>query len=314
MNVFKLVEENMLRPSLIRSKRLPTFYPSAASCRATLEGEPNKVYGACMRSQWYRCAGFSESNPSTPYNHYIFAAGNMWEDWLCEQLKQAGVWAGNSIKFALPEYYVSGEIDILIKDENGEPVIIENKTYNASNYNAKKEICGLAGTRPTPKYSNAMQAALYLKYFSEPENGGVKKVLLTYMDRSCSGPDAMQQFDITLNKTTQGTMIHIDTTNSKGTHYSYDLPGVSVEGILERYTELMRSLQESTDVPPPADFMHIYPEEVVLQKFEEGEIAKTKFEKWQSNKEANPIGYYMCQSYCGYRDLCKAHKQERGEL
>ena len=319
----------MLRPSPVSSKRMPTFYPSAASCRdqemigvqnvytgdsGIGSGDPSVIHGACLRSQWYRCAGFRESNPSTAYNQYIFAAGNMWEDWLTEQCKQSGIWLGNSIKWSLPEYYISGEIDILIRGEDGRPVIVENKTYNGSNYNAKGEICGVAGRRPTPKYGNAMQAALYLEYFSKPENGGVDKVLLTYMDRSCSGTDAYQQFDVTLNKQGDRTYIHLETTDIKGTPYSYDLPGVTMEGIFARYQELMASLQSSLENPPPADFMHIYPPEVVERKFADGEIAKTNYEKWKRDPDKYPLGYYMCRSYCGYRDLCKSHKELNGEL
>lgn len=311
MNLFRKIEEHMAAPLPIKSSRAPSFYPSAASCRD--ENNPDKIHGACMRQQWYRCAGFAESNPNTAYSHYIFAAGNMWEDWLTEQCKQMGIWIANSVKWAIPEYYISGEIDILIRDEDGEPIIVENKTYNASNYQAKKEICGIAGARPTPKVQNAMQAALYLSYFSAPERGGIKKVLLTYMDRSCTGPDSQQQFEIRLNPRDGKTYINVYTTDSRGTPFSYDIEGVTMEGIFERYNELMESLQESTDNPPKADFMHIYPAETIEAMWANGEIAKTKYEKYQSNPIKYPIGYWACTAYCGYRDLCKNHKELTGE-
>ena len=312
MKFFKKLEDQLLTRPPVRSKRMPTFYPSAASCRDI--HDPSVIHGACMRQQWYRCAGFSESDPATAYNEYIFAAGNMWEDWLTLKCKEMGIWLGNSIRWALPEYYISGEIDILIRGEDGQPVIIENKTYNASNYQAKKGICGLAGQRPEPKVQNAMQAALYLEYFSKEEHGGIQRVLLTYMDRSCSGPESQQEFWITLDRSIKGqTFIHVDTTDAKGTAFSYNIPGVTMEAILERYVELMTSLQNSTETPPPADFMHIYPEEMVRAKYASGEIAKTKFEKWESNPEKYPIGYWSCQAYCGYRSLCKKHKELSGE-
>lgn len=312
MNLFRELEDYILSPLPVNSKRMPTFYPSAASCRDI--DDPTKIHGACMRAQWFRCAGFKESNPSTAYNQYIFAAGNMWESWLNEKMKEMGIWLGNSIKFSIEEYYISGEIDILVKDRDGSPVIIENKTYNGSNYQAKAEICGLAGRRPTPKYSNAMQAALYLTYFSKPENGGVNKVWLTYMDRSCSGPDAQKQYTVTLSPEDGRTFIHLDVDDAKGASYSYNLPGVTMEGIFDRYNELMTSLQSSLEKPPTPDFMHIYPAEVVEQMYSDGEIAKTNYEKWKGNPDKNPIGYYMCRNYCGYRDLCKKYKDIDGHL
>ena len=310
MKLFKKLESHLVRSIPISSKRLPTFYPSAASCRD--ETDPSVIHGSCIRQQWYRCAGFKETNPSTPYNHYIFAAGNMWEDWLTAQFKEMGIWLANSVKWCIEDYYISGEIDILVKDDDGTPVIIENKTYNASNYNAKKSICGLAGARPEPKAQNAMQAALYLAFFSKPENGGVKKVILTYMDRSCSDPDAMREFIITLDPEGDKTYILVEGSDSRGTLHRYRLPGVTMEGIFDRYTELMNYLQTSLETPPPGDFMHIYPADVVESKFESGEVSKTAYEKWKTNPDKNPIGHWMCRNYCGYRDICKAQKEIDG--
>lgn len=302
----------MVTPIPVSSSRIPTFYPSAASCRD--EHDPNLIHGSCLRQQWYRCSGHKESNPSNAYNHYIFAAGNMWEDWLTEQCKQMGIWLANSVKWSIRDYYISGEIDILIKDDDGKPVIIENKTYNASNYNAKKSICGLGGTVPTPKYQNAMQAALYLSYFSKPENGGVERVILTYMDRSCSDPKAQMEFEITLNPVGDKTYIHVECYNSSGLFYSYDIPGITMEGIFSRYQELMDSLKNSLDIPPKADFYHIYPEDMVEEKFSSGEISKTAYEKYKKDPSKNPIGHWLCMSYCNYRDLCKVQKDIDGDL
>lgn len=303
MHFFNKLNNHLVRKPALKAKRLPTMYPSAASCRDM--DNPSIIYGACMRQQWYRCAGYKESDPSGEYSQYIFAAGNLWEDWLTEQCKQMGIWEANSVKWSLPEYYLSGEVDIVVRDpETDEVIIIESKTYSSNNYKAKSELIGLSGRTPTPKVQNVMQAALYLMYFSKPENGGVKRVLLTYFDRSCAGPENNQEFWITLNPVEEGkTLIHIDCKNSKGASFSYDMPGITMENLLARYTELINSLRESQEIPPRPDYEHVYSDEKVIRLYNAGEIAKTNYEKWESNKKKYPIGDWQC-SYCNYKTLC----------
>ena len=54
----------------------------------------------------------------------------MWEKWLTEQFKNAGLFLGSSLKHQDLRSYVSGEIDILIRDPDlpGKKIIIEAKT------------------------------------------------------------------------------------------------------------------------------------------------------------------------------------------
>lgn len=319
MEFFRSLNSHLMRSLPVKGKRLPTMYPSAASCRDI--DDPTIVYGACMRQQWYRCAGYHESDPAGEYSQYIFAAGNMWEDWLTEQCKQQGIWVANSLKWSIPEYWLSGEVDIVIKDPNTDEVIIlESKTYSSANYEAKVELAGgrkRDGTYrvPTPKVANVMQSALYLHYFSKPENGDVKRVLLTYFDRACGGPENNREFWVSLRpeETPDGvrTRIHIDTKDINGNSHSYDIPGVTMEGIFNRYTELINALRESKESAPPPDYMHVYPTEKVIELYGKEEISKSKYEKWESNPTKYPIGDWQC-SYCGYKTLCKVQKEEQG--
>ncbi|MFK5165351.1 hypothetical protein, partial [Propionibacterium freudenreichii] len=65
------------------------------------------------------------------------------------------------VKFSIPERYISGELDIVIKDHDGGLAIVENKTYSSANYAAKKEICGSKDSKPKPKMQNLIQSFLY---------------------------------------------------------------------------------------------------------------------------------------------------------
>ena len=126
--IFDKIDQGLMTGTGLSVDRLPTFYPSSASCVDEINTE--KVIGSCLRQQYYRCTKTPESDPAGLYSQYIFAAGNMWEDFLIEQFKRAGLWLGNNIKFAIVDKYISGEIDILIKNPDGEKgiAVVESKT------------------------------------------------------------------------------------------------------------------------------------------------------------------------------------------
>lgn len=318
---FKSIGEKLLEEPALKAKRLPTLYPSAASCRSDSNFGTisiGDVQGACNRAQWYRIKEYTESDPAGLYSQYIFAAGVMWEKWIIEQTKLNGWYYTSNYKWSIPEYYLSGEIDIAIRDpETHEIIIVESKTYSSANYQAKIDLLGMpargGATRvPMPKVQNVLQAALYLYYFGKPENGGVKRVLLTYFDRSCGGPENNQEFWISFNPESEGvTRIHIDCKDIKGNSHSYDMPGVSIEGVFARYKELLDHLVSGAEEAPKPDYEHVYNDEKVIRLYEASEIAETKYKAWSKDKVKNPIGDWQC-SYCNYKTLCKQQKEEEG--
>ncbi len=311
MELIKLLDEHLMEAPTLRIKRLPTFYPSAASCIDESEDGEGKALGACMRSQFYRCRGYDKTNPSGLYSQYIFAAGNSWEDWLTERTKQMGIWAGNSIKFQDIEKNISGEVDILVRDpETDELMIVENKTYSSANYQAKKEICGsrpwrgAPGQNPKPKDSNVMQSFLYLGHFGDQ---GITKTLLTYLDRAAGGPENNKQFTIEIAEVGDRRKPRISVVDIEGNMKTWIDQRISLEGIYERYAGLKASLI-ADEIPDP-DYDHEYSAAKVETMNTAGLIAKTKMEKYTRNPTANPIGDWQC-SWCDYKDLCKAHLED----
>lgn len=288
----------MSKPSL-SSDRLPTFYPSSASCISDVDGA---VVGACLRMNWYRCAGYSKSDPDSLWSQYVFAGGNVWEDWICQKLKEAGVWKGNSVKFVDKIRYISGEVDIIVEDPaDGGIVIVEVKTFFG--YEGKKKICGNTKIKPTPKDPNLLQAMIYSDQFKDQ----IKGTILLYFARD---DHSRQEFLISSVDHKGKTRPHIDT-NYRGAPHAYIDERVSIEGIYERYESLLDHLQK--DEMPVADFQHIYSKEEMDAMWAAGTIGKTKYEKFNTNAEKYPCGYFMCQSYCSYRTMCAEHKKERGE-
>ena len=301
--VLSLLNKKLMETLPLEVTRIPTFYPSSASCVDEVDHET--VHGACMRQQWYRCMGYEESNSSGLYSQFIFSSGNLLERFLADKMRECGVLVGTSIKFAIPERWISGELDILIRDKDGGLAIVENKTYSSANYAAKKELCGSRDTKPKPKMQNVIQAFLYQYNFRDQVN----KTYLTYLDRACGGRDNNKEFEITVEDVNGRSHPRIRTTDFYGNEYSYVERSISMEGIFGRFDGLMTHLQ-NTEMPHP-DFRHSFSPDEIEAKYALGEIAKTKYELYKKNPDKYPVGDWNC-SYCNYSDTCLAQKKVDG--
>lgn len=301
MDIWKIVDDHLMRAPAIHVDRLPTFYPSSASCINEEDG--TSPIGACLRMNYYRCLGYEKSDKDSVWSQYVFAGGNIWEDWVTEQLKQAGPWLANSVKFVDTQRYISGEIDIIVQDpDDFSKHIVEVKTFYG--YEAKKRIVGNSKVKPSPKDPNLLQAMIYNDQFSDQIDG----TCLVYFARD---DHSRQQFNIKLVEI-DGRRYPEISTKWRGSNYKYVDKRISIEGIYERYETLLEHLQKKE--LPPADYKHNYTKEEIEQMYEAGDLSKTAYTNYQSNPEKNPCGYFMCQKYCGYRTQCAQDKAELGEM
>lgn len=302
-----LLNEHLSKGSHLKTDRFSAFYPSSASCVDQVNN--TDVVGSCLRQQYYRFAGYEESNPSSLYSQWIFASGNIWESYLTEKLKEMGLWLANNVKFVNHDLFVSGEIDILIKGPKYNPqtdtgkVIVENKTYTGSNYSAKKELCGSKDNQPKPKDSNLLQSFIYLCTFKDQ----VDYVILNYIDRSCSGPENNKEFHIYAYNDSDDIYPRIVTNGSFGQPISYIDRRISYRAIKARFESLIQHLRSKT-IPNP-EFQHKYTDEQIHEKYKLGLIYKTKYEDYCKSPDTKSLGDYQCSNiYCNYSDLCLAQK------
>ena len=167
-----------------------------------------------------------------------------------------------------------------------------------------------------PKDQNLLQAFLYLIWFKDQD---VSKTIIPYLDRSCSGPDGNAEFHLTyeVHNGRHYPVVQAYKYVASGKDYvavdngRYVDRRVSFEGIMDRYADLLASLK--SDLPPPAEYKHVYTDEEIIQRFGDGDIAKTKYEKWQADPVKNKIGDWQC-SYCNHSDTCKSFKEEEGVM
>lgn len=300
MPIWDLIDEHLMKPAPIQTSRLPTFYPSSSACIS--DEDNSSPIGACLRMNYYRCAGYEKSDPDSLWSQYVFAGGIIWEKWILDQIKQTGHLLGSNIKFVDVDRYISGELDGLVRDpETGKKTIIEIKTFFG--YEAKKNLCGNRTVTPKPKDPHLLQSFFYLGHFRDQ----IDDVRIMYFARD---DHTRAEFHVTRYEENGKTYPKI-ITKHQGAEYSYVDKRITLEGIYSRFDDLMDALRNAE--LPPGDYMHEYPDDVVEAKKATGEIAKTKYENWSRNKEKYPIGYFMCQSYCSYRTMCKAQKVEDGD-
>lgn len=123
MKIWPIIDEVLMRPPALNAARMPTFYPSAAS---TLDEETGEPIGACLRANYYRCAKYPKSNEDSVWSQYVFGGGNLWEGWLADKLKSSGILLASNLKFADLNRYISGEVDMVVKEpETGKKIILE---------------------------------------------------------------------------------------------------------------------------------------------------------------------------------------------
>ena len=271
LNIIQLLEESLLAEKPLKSKDkkiIETVYlhPSSSMCYTY----DNKPLGTCLKQAWLSQKGAVTSNPIDSYGAFVASSGNIWEAWLTEHYKSMGIYLDNSVKLISNFYQTSGEIDILHKNpENGLTEVTEVKTYTGSNYYAAKEILGHKDQNPKPKDGHLLQCIKYLMVLKDYD---IHTVNLVYIDRSCSSFFNNKQFKIYL----VGKEIYYDT------YYQNSLRTIHIntfntDSLKEKDDALLQLL--AMDYVPDPDFKISYTLQDVEQKYKEGLISKTAFDK-----------------------------------
>lgn len=271
------------------SKLADKVYLNPSSSGAYTKGT-DKPIGACMKKVWLDKKGYPSTVPLTAYNQLNFDFGNMIEDWVIEKCKKAGIYLDSNVKIVDNNLFLSGEIDILIKNpDTGRKEVIEVKSYNGGNFSAAKEVLGDKNTLPKPKDAYLLQVATYLIMLARY---GIDTVHLLYIDKSASKLYNSKQFTVYL----KGDDIVYETMHM-GQVITLKEDRFGVKEILDRNATLQTLLEE--DYVPPEDYMMSYPEEMVEELFKSGEIPEYKYKAYKKSPMTVELGSWVCQ-YCPY--------------
>jgi hypothetical protein len=316
VDLLGIIKNEMTRERKPAARRLPTFYPSEASAE-TPSGE---TLGGCWRKTWYRTNYVPASNQSDFYIKMIHSFGNHVEDIVAEQMKRAGIFESNSVKFYDPLYNLSGEIDIAGRYRKDDGSI--------GYYGVEvKSVYGMGGTqtitgrsrawrgqpafRPKPKESNLMQTMIYIDQFSPEKNAEVSlegfKLIYFPRDKPIDG----RSYNISLitKADLKGTLIEfadelVDNERyalvETDGHPDYVETRFSIDQIYRRFKTLKETLAGGE--VPDRTFDKYYSAETVEEMHSSGRMSDSAYATFKAGKKTP--GHFLCQSYCDYRDHC----------
>jgi CRISPR/Cas system-associated exonuclease Cas4 (RecB family) len=283
------------------------YYPSESSVKIRdTVNERDIIEGKCMRAAWFRVKN-TEGIAHSAGTQYKFGLGNIVEAWLIRTWKEMGIWVDDHVRFKVPEYKVSGEIDVILQEPDGVLYAAEVKTIYG--YYAEKDVFGNKSTQGKPRISHLLQTLIYLYNYRDK----LDHAKLAYISR---GNGDRIQFKIQLSEEVrtsadsyigdQNLIINSDTIPDV-VHYPM-INGVvdktfCVQDIFQRYKELDHYVER--DEAPPREFDLYYDDATIELKYKLGEIAKTTYEKFKKarNTDAARIGDWNC-SYCTYKHIC----------
>lgn len=321
---------HLLRPRLGDSKA-PTLWPSQSTALIVNDYNEEEVVGACRRSTWFRyMTDWHKYDPSTysiydqlaeevkvksippdKYMLWIWRAGELYEDYLINIAKESGVYIGGQIQVYIPEYNISGKIDILtINPRTHKYSIVEAKSVYGHGGNA---VLGTQGQRSKgqlgePRSGNLMQTAIY-DWWMASKDEQYEDSRLVYGGRD-TGRYAEYLVSTKENQENKETNIYYkgiapnETTKIKSK--------ITINSILQQAKYIHQSVEGGH--MPQRDYDLKYDEETIDKMYERDELGKTDKERYEKRKEwlagkrkretkALVKGAWQC-NYCKYKNVC----------
>lgn len=273
------------------SKR-PHLYPTEASVQWEADNGMIITEGSCLRAIWYRLNGYEVTDEPIPRLHWVWKAGEDWENHCNRLAYEAGMLAAKNIKVQDRELplTVSGEIDAVnyYDDDDGKRhmYVIDYKSTGGSYYNQVK-LMGNTKNKPFPKVENLLQLMVYMHIDERLEFGMLAYLIRDKMDRT--------QFQIDLNTTEDGLKYAV----VNGEHY----PKYSVNEIYRRY--MMVCDYYDRNVLPPKDYTAEYTMHQAELLNEIGQLSDSALKKHKTGRPKDKQGHWRC-SYCSFRKQCDA--------
>ena len=316
VDLLGIIKNEMKRSRKPAARRLPTFYPSEASA----ETPAGETLGGCWRKTWYRTNYVPTSNDSDFYMKMIFSLGNHVEDVVAEQMKRAGIFESNSVKFFDPEYNLSGEIDIAgrYRKPDGSIGYYGVEVKSVYGMGATQTITGRsrawrgqAAFRPKPKESNLMQTMIYIDQFSAERDASVylEGFKLIYLPRDKPVDGRCYNVLLVTKDELSGDLLDSAPNLKDGERYAlvqteghpdYVEDRFSLDQIYARYKSLKETLESGA--VPDRTFEKYYSKQTVEDMYSSGRMSESAYNSFTSGKKTP--GHFLCQSYCDYRDHC----------
>ena len=296
MNLIDITSRELARETPLNLVRAPHEWASASSC----VGQDGDIIGSCLRSVWYRKNSFTQTDKGGAPLHLRGEVGKSCERILIDKWKRAGILEGANIKFFVPEFNLSAEIDALVKD-GANLHGVEVKSYYG--YSAAVDLEGNQSKRGYPKPAQFIQAFIYLYALRDQ----VDEFSMFYVARDTCH---MVQFQIGLAEI-DGLVYPkiISRIGAPELSYRNDVEnevfkGITINGIKERF-DLSNKYYNEFQVPP-REFLIYWTDEMITQFRDTKKLSKSKADKWLKLRKKSITdrpGDFQC-SYCNYRSRC----------
>lgn len=321
------VTDYMARPRL-GDQKAPTQWPSEATAVVKDEDGEELVLGKCRRQAFFRLLldsyEFSDEyniyskfvehiktvkQPVDKYMRWIWAQGELYEEHCINLSKESGVFFSTQTPIYIPEYNVSGKIDLVaINPSTGERHIVEFKSVYSFGGTAVlgTDVQRRKGELGAPKDSNIMQIGLYQHWYGNKEEFG--DGLLVYGDR---GSGKFAEYTVTVEEQEDGEN-YICYSGRAPNQTKKIVTPISIENILGNYRYIAGCV-DSGEVPK-RDFDISYSEEKLQKLFDKGKLSKADTERFA--KRAAQIaegkkriikqvekGDWQCR-WCSYASVC----------
>jgi len=319
------------RPRL-GNQKAPTLWPSEAAIIVKNEYEEDENLGKCRRAIFFRYLTdnfyFSkkyshyeeivgqiekESKDPDPYLRWIWIQGNLYEDYLLNTSKESGVYIADQTQVYIPEYNVSGKIDIIVIDpETGKLVIVEAKSVYGFNGNF---VLGSPSDRKqgklgTPKSSYLMQLGLY-QYWYANRNEEFGEAMLVCGARD-TGKYAEYKVKVEEDSEKEDSFNYVFYAPHFPNTGPYVNSGIAIEKILSQYKYIENCLSSGTI--PERDFDINFSDERIDVLYDRKQLNKSetlRYEKRKKQIEEGKTkinkqiqkGNWQC-NFCNYSNIC----------
>lgn len=265
--------------------RAKHFYPTQASCHSA----SGNVIGACLRANAFEYWGIPKSNPFNIKTLYTFEMGRRIEAMYIDWFKLMGVHVADHVKFFNQDFFISGELDAVIRENRYSDQLIGWECKSGYSYMVSYQITGLRdGTPPKPKQEHLMQVLLYLEYFPQ----------LPYFILMYTGRDEFDRIEYKIEKVEEHGEVYPKVTYpDRKSYVDYD---ISLASIHNRYKDLKNYLKKKT--LPPRDYNPEMNQGEMQEALEAGKISKTKMKDYKEGKLLTAD--FVCR-YCNFKDLCR---------
>jgi len=220
-----------------------------------------------------------------------FLLGKAVEKMLIDEWREMGIFVANAVRFENPEYHISGELDVVLR-EPGTNTLFGTEIKSIAGYRADVEIFGNKHNAGKPKMNQLLQALIYAHEFRNT----LAYFKMFYQERG-TGDQAEFNVYSTIDERSNGTIIYTPSIDG------VPLNSFTINDVYDRYKLLQDHLTQGT--PPDKDFQIYYTDDVIEQRFAQKRLSKSKYQEFKKKgNKARPGDWQCFPAYCSYSHIC----------